>query len=185
MGRGRRSARARRDLLTKRKKSYAQDRRGSEAVNARRAGQRHRRNARPFYDRDHRHVPACRARQVQRAVFGELNCLRHGGLMDSVGLFTDTCYSSFSLSASHDTASSSVCPPCSRPQDANASKTGRKLLPSGVNEYSTFGGTSAYTWRWIRPSFSNCLSSCVSILGVTDPVLPAVPPESILRLSSK
>lgn len=45
-------------------------------------------------------------------------------------------------------------------------KIGIKLCPMSVSEYSTLGGTTGYTSRCIRPSFSSSRSWLVSIFGV-------------------
>ena len=48
------------------------------------------------------------------------------------------------------------------PQSCIAKSTGCKLVPSSVSEYSTRGGTSAYTRRVIRALASICRSCEVS-----------------------
>lgn len=42
---------------------------------------------------------------------------------------------------------------------------GKRLLPRGVSEYSTFGGISAYIFRLIRPSVSRFFSVSESTFG--------------------
>lgn len=42
---------------------------------------------------------------------------------------------------------------------------GMRLFPVSVSEYSTFGGTSAYTLRFIKPSASKFFKVSVSTLG--------------------
>jgi len=46
-----------------------------------------------------------------------------------------------------------------------ASTIGLRLHPEGVSEYSTFGGISGYTLRWIRPSRSSSRSCLLSMRG--------------------
>src|SRR5581483_10289310 len=43
---------------------------------------------------------------------------------------------------------------CFLPQSHIALTTGFRLIPNGVREYSTLGGTWAYTWRCTKPSRS-------------------------------
>lgn len=51
-----------------------------------------------------------------------------------------------------------------------ASKIGFKLYPTSVSEYSTFGGTSAYTFRFTSPLCSICRSCAVNTFCETCPI---------------
>ena len=57
----------------------------------------------------------------------------------------------------------------SSPQFCSASRMGRRLCPSSVREYSTLGGTSAYTFRFTRPLSSIDRSCAVSTFCDTFP----------------
>ena len=52
------------------------------------------------------------------------------------------------------------------PQSHKDSNTGSRVCPNSVRAYSVLGGTTGYTVRLIRPSLSNSLNCCVSILVV-------------------
>lgn len=58
----------------------------------------------------------------------------------------------------------SISPWFARAQAASSSRMVNKLLPDGLNPYSTFGGTVGYTARIRTPSRSRPLRVCESIL---------------------
>jgi len=58
-----------------------------------------------------------------------------------------------------------LCNRCLLPHSRIVAMTGSTVWPRAVSRYSTFGGTTLYARRWIRPSSTRDLSSRLSTLG--------------------
>ena len=54
---------------------------------------------------------------------------------------------------------------CSDPHAAICSRMGTRLFPFSVKEYSTLGGISGYSSRWIRSSLSRAFNCWLKILS--------------------